>query len=126
MCYAQENYDAALEYSKQCLAIRHQIGDRRNEGGSLNNIGKIYEAKKDYPAALKQYEQALAIAKEIGDKAGEAGGNWNIGWLYKKQGELAKAEPYISRAVELGTQLERPDLEDWRKGLEWVRAKLYG
>ncbi|MGX9727910.1 MAG: hypothetical protein ACTFAK_11495 [Candidatus Electronema sp. VV] len=43
-----------------------------------------------------------------------------------KQGELAKAEPYLSRAVEFGTQLERPDLEDWRKTLKDVRAKLRG
>uniref|UniRef100_UPI00405686E0 tetratricopeptide repeat protein n=1 Tax=Candidatus Electronema sp. TaxID=2698783 RepID=UPI00405686E0 len=122
----QENYDAALEQYEQSLAIIQRIGDRRNEGAALNNIGKSYEAKGDYAAALKQYEQSLAIAKEIGDKDGEAVTSWNIGVLYEKQVNLAEAKQYMNRAVELGTQLEHPDLELWRKALEEVRAKLRG
>lgn len=122
--HAQKNYDAALEYAEQSLAITRQIGDRQGEGRTLNNIALIYTAKGNYPAALKQYEQALIIAKEIGDKAGEAVRNWNIGKLYRDQGELAKAEPYLDRAVELAEQLEHPKQEEWRKGLEEVRAKL--
>lgn len=124
--YAQENYDAALEQYEQSLAIKQHIGDRRDEGTVLNNIAAIYEAKGDHAAALKQYEQALAIAKEIGNKDGEATCSENIGWIYKEQGELAKAEQYISRAVELGTQLELPELKEWREALEDVRAKLRG
>ncbi|MGX9727911.1 MAG: tetratricopeptide repeat protein [Candidatus Electronema sp. VV] len=77
--YAQENYDAALEYLKQDLTISQQIGARRVEGTTLNNIAAIYEAKGDYTAALKQCEQSLAIAKEIDDKDGEASCRWNIG-----------------------------------------------
>jgi hypothetical protein len=37
---------------------------------------------------------------------------------------LIKAEPYLSRAVKLAEQLERPELEDWRETLEEVRTKL--
>ena len=122
--YAQENYDAALEQDEQDLAIFRQIGDRRNEGRCLNNIAAIYKAKGDYPAALKQHKKALAIAEEIGAKAEEAVISGNIGWLYANQGEPAKAEPYLSRTVELEEQLEHPALEDARKLLEAVRAKL--
>lgn len=124
--YTKKSYDAALEYLEQSLAIIRQIGDRRGEGITLNNIGKINAAKRDYAAAMKQYEQALAIAKEIGAKAEEAGISYNIGLLYKDQGELAKAELYISRAVELLEQLEHPMLEEYREALEDVRAKLRG
>ena len=52
--------------------------------------------------------------------------SWNIGVLYEKQGELAKAEEYMNRAVKLMEQLEHPMLEECRKGLEQVRAKLRG
>ncbi|CAK8723501.1 MAG: Tetratricopeptide repeat-containing protein [Candidatus Electronema aureum] len=120
----QENYDAAWEYAKQSLGITRQIGDRIGEGVTLNNIASICYAKGDYFATLKQYEQALAIAQEIGDKDGEAVTSENIGWFYAEQGELVKAEPYLSRAVELGTQLEHPDLELWREILKAVRTKL--
>ena len=47
-----------------------------------------------------------------------------MGVLYVNKGELAKAESYISRAVELGTQLEHPKLAEWRTALEEVRTKL--
>ncbi len=46
--------------------------------------------------------------------------------LYAKQGEVAKAEPYLSRAVELEEQLEHPLTEKHREVLELVRATLRG
>ncbi len=122
--YAQKNYDAALEQFEQSLVIVRQISDRRNEGGCLSNIAAIYDAKGDYPTALKQYEQALAIAEEIGAKAEEEAISWNISLLYAKQDKLAEAEQYLSRTVELKEKLEAPDVENYRKLLEDVRAKL--
>jgi len=123
---AQENYNAAFKLYEQSLAISQQIGDRQGEGRGLNNIAAIYQAKGDYSAALKQYEPALSIAKEIGNKNGEATYSWNIGALYIKQGELTKAEPYLSRAVELKEKLEHPMLENAREALAAVRAMLWG
>jgi tetratricopeptide (TPR) repeat protein len=122
--FEQGKHDAALDKFQQSLVIDRKISDRKGEGITLNNMGKVYEAKGDYTVALKQYEQALVIAKEIGEKDGEATYSGNIGVLYAKQGELAKAEPYISRTVELMEQLEHPMLENVRKVLEAVRAKL--
>jgi tetratricopeptide (TPR) repeat protein len=121
---AQGNNDEALRYLEQSLAITRQIGERRGEWTILNNIGRTYECQGDYPAALKHYKQSLVILREIGHKDGLAAISWNIGLLYMKKSELAKAQPYISRAVELGTQLEHPKLAEWRTALEEVRAKL--
>ena len=74
--------------------------------------------------ALDWCDKALDIAEKIGAKAEEAGISWNIGILHIKQGELNKAEPYLSRSVELKDRLEHPDLEDDRKILEAVCVKL--
>jgi Tfp pilus assembly protein PilF len=68
----------------------------------------------------------LVIRQEIGDRAGEAVTSWNIGLTYAEQGDLAKAEQHISRAVQLEEEIGHPDLEKDRKGLERVRAKLRG
>ncbi|CAK8714907.1 hypothetical protein KKHLCK_03970 [Candidatus Electrothrix laxa] len=106
------------------MAISRQINDRRGEGTSLNNLAMIYMAQGDKESALSCYEQSLARAKEIGTKVEEARGSWNIGWLYIQKGQLAKAEPYLSRAVDLAEHMNLTDLEKWRKALEAVRAKL--
>jgi len=68
----------------------------------------------------------LDIRKEIGDRAGEAVTSWNIGMIYEKQGDLAEAEPYMARTVQLDEEIGHPSLEKDRKYLEELRAKLRG
>jgi tetratricopeptide (TPR) repeat protein len=122
--HAKGDYGTALKHLKQSLVINQEIGDRKGEGATLNNISQIYDAQGDYGTALKRLEQSLVILREIGDRRGEAVTNWNIGRAYEKQGDLAKAEQYISRAVQLAEEIGHPDLEEWRGGLERVRAKM--
>ncbi len=124
--HAKGDYDKALPLWEQSLRITQEIGDKKQEGTTLNNISQIYRARGDYPTALKYLEQSLAIRQEIGDRRGEAETSWNIGLAYIKQGDLRKAEPYISRAVQLAEEIGYPLLEEWRKGLARVRAKLLG
>ena len=45
-------YDEALTFLEQSLAIRRAIGDRAGEGATLNNISQIYDARGDYATAL--------------------------------------------------------------------------
>ena len=124
--YAKGDYDKALRYLEQSLAIRQEIGDRRGEDNSLHNIGGIYRAWGNNSKALQYYERALTIQQEIGDRYGEAVTSWNIGRLYEDQGDLAKAEKAISRAVQLAEAIGHPKLDEWRKGLERVRAAIRG
>jgi len=123
---ARGDYDTALTYLEQSLAIRQEIGDRADEGTTLNNIGEIYRMQGDYATALKYLEQSLSISQEVGDRAGEAVMSWNIGLAYNNQGDLKQEEAYISRAVQLAEELGHPKLEEFREGLEQVRATLRG
>ncbi|MGR0481119.1 MAG: tetratricopeptide repeat protein [Candidatus Electronema sp. V4] len=122
------DYATALKYLVRSLYIRQEISDKAGESNTLNNIGKIYQLKGDYAAALPWYNQSLRIRQEIGDKAGEAVTRWNIGRAYEDedQGDLAKAEPYMSRAVQLAEEIGHPKLEEWRKALAALRAQLKG
>ncbi|CAK8714453.1 MAG: Tetratricopeptide repeat-containing protein [Candidatus Electronema aureum] len=120
---ARGDYTTALTYLEQSLVIHWEVGNRTMEGTTLSNIGALHHAKGD---ALTYLEQSLSIRREIGDRRGEAETSWNIGIAYIKQGDLSKAEPYISRAVQLAEELGHPKLEEWRKALEDIRAKLRG
>ncbi len=75
---------------------------------------------------IARYADALTLWVQLGDKVGEAATSWDIGLTYKKQGKLRKAEPYLSRAVQLAEEIGHPSLEKWRKTLERIRAKLRG
>ncbi|RWX46711.1 Tetratricopeptide repeat-containing protein, partial [Candidatus Electrothrix aarhusensis] len=122
----QGDYSTALQYYEQCLPIRKEAGDKMGEAYTLENIATIYDDQEKPSKALGYYEQALAIRQELGDRAGEAQSCWNIGLTCKDMGDLAQAEEYISRAVEIAEVIGHPLLEEWRDGLEQVRAARQG
>ncbi|MCI5131519.1 MAG: tetratricopeptide repeat protein [Candidatus Electrothrix sp. EH2] len=68
------------------------------------------------------YKQSLAIRQKIGDRTGEAVTSRNIGMIYKDQGDLTKAEQYISRAVQLAGEIGHPNLEIWKSGVRTWRS----
>ena len=57
------------------LAVARKIGDRRNEGTWLGNLGQV-EAGGDHPGAIEHYQQALAIFEEIKDPNAERVRGW--------------------------------------------------
>lgn len=59
------NYDKALEYHFQSLAIREKAGNLEDIGVALNNIGVVYLSMKDYENGLI-YFQRSRVAKDEG------------------------------------------------------------
>jgi tetratricopeptide (TPR) repeat protein len=117
------DYETALQHYTQSLDIRMEVEDKLGEGITLNNIGMLYHARRDWAKALEYYEQALMSYRKAGDKPGEAATYGNIGHAYENLDDLAKAEKYISRAMQIVKSIGHPKLEEWRVGLERVRAK---
>jgi tetratricopeptide (TPR) repeat protein len=48
------------------LKIFEDIGDRKNEGVTLNNIGLVYDSWGKYDQAIEYFENSLKILEEIG------------------------------------------------------------
>ncbi len=124
--YNQGDYEQAVQYLEQCLPIWQELGYKIGEGTTLNNIAAIYRAQGKPAKAVEYHEQSLAISCELGDRAVEAVTSWNIGLTYEDMGDLARAVEYIALAVEIAEQIGHPSLEEWRAGLEQVRAKRQG
>ena len=99
------NYETALTYLKQSLAIQQQIGDKAGEGTTLNNISQIYSAQGDYETALAYLKQSLAIQQQIGDKAGEGTTLNNISQIYSAQGDYETALAYLKRSLAIQQQI---------------------
>ena len=102
------DYDRALDYLKQSLAIRREIGDKKGESVTLNNISNILQARGDYDTALEYSKQDLAICREIGDKQGEGTTLNNLATLSHARGDYDTALDYLKQSLailrEIGDQ----------------------
>ncbi|NER79360.1 MAG: tetratricopeptide repeat protein [Leptolyngbya sp. SIO1D8] len=85
------NYDLAINFQEQSIALKRQIGDRQGEAFSLNNLGNTYSRLKDYENAIEAYQIALAIWRDIGDQAEEGGSLERLGSLYQTQYQYEQA-----------------------------------
>ncbi len=106
--FSISEYQKAIEYHEQYLAIARKIGDRRGEGISLESLGLAYVHLSEYQKAIKYYKQSLAIAREIGNRKGEGYSLGNLGNVYNSLGEHRKAieyhEQHLAIAREIGNR----------------------
>jgi tetratricopeptide (TPR) repeat protein len=85
-------FEEADRSFEQSLALLRELGDRRNIGFMLNNLGVIAHLRGDYEVAARRYEDALAIFREIGERT------WELPTLGNLAGAALGLEDY--RAAE--------------------------
>lgn len=98
-------YQQALDYYQQALAIRRDIGDREGEGASLNSIGGGYSSLGQYQQALNYYQQALVIFQNLGHRAGEGTTLNNIGIVYQYLGQYQQALDYHQQSLAIKQEI---------------------
>ena len=103
--YYVGDYDTALDYLEQALAITQEIGDKASEGTTLNNISQIYSTRGDYDTALKYLEQSLAIQRAIGDKVGEGTTLNNLAGIIHTHGDYDTALEYLEQSLAITQEI---------------------
>lgn len=63
--------EEAYAFMKQALEIVRELGDKRDEGIKLNNLGDFARLSEDHQLAAEYYEQAAPIFKAVGYREGE-------------------------------------------------------
>ena len=104
-CHHIGQYDTALDFYKQALAIFQQIGDKQGEGATLNNLSQIYSTRGDYDTALQYLQQALAIQQQIGDKSGEGTTLNNIALIHEARGDYDTALDFLKQSLTIQQQI---------------------
>jgi tetratricopeptide (TPR) repeat protein len=79
-----------------------------------------------YSKAIEYYQQALGISRELGDRVTEITSCWEIGLTYYNMGDLARAEKYITIAVQIAEQIGHHEVETWCYALARVREMRQG
>ncbi len=100
---------AALDYLQRALALWEKMGDGREIGNTLYNLGYLhYLLRQDNAAALASYERALPLLLAAGDLGNAANSLNGIGLVYRRVGNLEKAITYFREALDLA---RRGDVE---------------
>lgn len=83
-----------------------RLGDRKQEGNALGNLGIAHRQLGDARQAIVFYEQDVAIRREIGDRRGEGNALGNLGSAHFFLGDARQAiefyEQYLTIAREIG------------------------
>ncbi|MGX9726119.1 MAG: tetratricopeptide repeat protein [Candidatus Electronema sp. VV] len=92
-------YVEALRLCEQGLSIDRELGDRKQEASSLNNISLAYQAQGEYGKALDYLEQSLSICREVGDNQGEGATLNNISQIYYAKGDYLQALKHLEQSL---------------------------
>ncbi|HEX8734471.1 MAG TPA: CHAT domain-containing protein [Pyrinomonadaceae bacterium] len=101
--YWLEDYQPALEFLTQALALRRKINDRSGEAETLAALGSLYIYNNaNQPARVIEYlEEAQKIQREIGNNAGAAMALYELGTFLFFTGNNQKAREKFEEALQL-------------------------
>jgi tetratricopeptide (TPR) repeat protein len=94
-------FEEAQGCFERSLSLLKELGDRRNFGFMLNNLGVIAHLRADYASAVRRYEEALMIFREIGERTWELPTLGNLAGAQIGLEEYARAEANLRQAVAL-------------------------
>ena len=103
--YFLGEYQKAIEFYQQSLAIFQKSGDRWREADSYNNLGNAYHSLGEYQKAIEFYQQSLAIFQEIDDIRGVAYCYNNLGNIYNYLGEYQKAIEFHQQSLAIKREI---------------------
>jgi two-component system, cell cycle response regulator len=93
---------AAIALFERALALQRRHGLRREEAGSLNNLGVAHGFDlADYGTALDYHLQALEVRRGLGDQQDLALSFNNIGVIYARLGERERAVEHYQQALQI-------------------------
>ncbi len=94
-----ESLRQAIAKLEESLPLWRLVGDKAEEGKTLNLIGSIYSNLGEKQQALEYYNQALPLRRTVGDKLGEAITLNNLGSFYHDLREKQQALEYYNQAL---------------------------
>ena len=81
------------------------IGNLRQEGNAIGNLGGVYYALGDTSKAVELYQQALVIDRKIGDRRGESVDLGNLGLAYAVLGQTSKAIACYEQQLDMAREI---------------------
>ena len=99
LLYDPSRYETAHIYLREALAIRRELGNPRDIGYEINNIGALMFLQKKYEPALRLFWESLTLRREAGDREGEGMCLTNIGVTYQYLGDYERARDLFEESL---------------------------
>ena len=137
--YRMVDYENAVAYYQQALAIVRELDHKPEIATNLNNIGLIYNTWGNYDSAIHYHSAALEIDKAIGDPYFISVDYNNIGKIYQAWGKLDRALEYYEESLIFADSSGRENSiairlnnigmihkqkKDYKKALEYIERAL--
>jgi tetratricopeptide (TPR) repeat protein len=112
-CFLGEGYwlagedEQARQKLEEGLEMAERCGARYYAGFAQRLLGEIAQ-KTNQAQAVSHFEKSIAIFREIKAENELALAYAGYGRLHKKQGEIARAREYLTKALEIFERLETP------------------
>ncbi|GCL48145.1 tetratricopeptide repeat protein 28 like [Microcystis aeruginosa NIES-3787] len=109
-------YEQAIDYHQQSLAIDEEMGNRQGGASSLGNLGNCYHSLGQYQTAIKYYLQCHDISKKMGFEQVMASSLGGLGHCYHSLGQYQTAIEYYLQCHDISKKM----------GFEQVMASSLG
>ena len=108
------DYEMALRYCQQALALQQELGYRRGEAAAWDSLGVAYHHLGRYAVAVAAYQQALTLFRDQGNRYNEADTLVHLGETYHASGDTDAARGRWRAALAIFADLDHPDAEQVR------------
>ena len=95
------DYKTAIQKYEEAIALWRELNDKRGEGYSLTNEGRVYRLLSEPSQALDRLAEALLRLEEAGDISGQAFTLNEIGAVHRRFGDAQDAIAAYEKAVKL-------------------------
>lgn len=99
------DYDKAMQYYKQALAIQQDFGDLHAIALTIGMAGRIYFHQRLYLKSMEHFKHCIKIAEENNFHMIQAIFKGNLGITYRKMNLLEKAKKELSFAIKVTSSL---------------------
>lgn len=96
----------AVGYTKEAYTLANEIGDKKGQAASLNNLGIAYKNQGALDKSLEYYINSLKIYSELDNKEGVATTKNNISNIYSIKKDYGQAMKYLEESYNLFLELD--------------------
>ena len=95
-------YEQAIEFHQQALAIAQETGRQGRQRIVLSTIGRVYRELSQYEQAIESFQQSLASAQAMENNGlGESLALCDLGDTYASLGQHEQAAEFYEQAAEI-------------------------
>jgi tetratricopeptide (TPR) repeat protein len=96
----------AVAYTREALTLANEIGDKKGQAASLNNLGIAYRNQGALDKGLEYYINSLKIYEDLDNKDGIATTKNNISNIYAIKKDYGQAMKYLEESYNLLLELD--------------------